>query len=193
MPVDRTASMLSTPSAPASKAVTATRIDPGLLDAPGSGPRRRRRSRIVGADLARPWRIDQASSPQGRQVGSDFRAPTAGRLSVSRSGAVQRPQQARVRSGRGDRLRGRRARRRQHRSRPVDRHLGWSPFSWPINLAGLPAATIPCGFDADGLPIGLQIVAPMARRGDDLPHRRGLRGGTAWAGVWPESGGSVQS
>jgi aspartyl-tRNA(Asn)/glutamyl-tRNA(Gln) amidotransferase subunit A len=42
----------------------------------------------------------------------------------------------------------------------VDRHLGWSPFSWPINLAGLPAATIPCGFDGNGLPIGLQIVAP---------------------------------
>jgi aspartyl-tRNA(Asn)/glutamyl-tRNA(Gln) amidotransferase subunit A len=44
--------------------------------------------------------------------------------------------------------------------RPVDPHLGWSPFSWPINLAGLPAATIPCGFDGEGLPIGLQIVAP---------------------------------
>jgi aspartyl-tRNA(Asn)/glutamyl-tRNA(Gln) amidotransferase subunit A len=42
----------------------------------------------------------------------------------------------------------------------VDRHLGWSPFSWPINLTGLPAATIPCGFDGSGLPIGLQIVAP---------------------------------
>jgi aspartyl-tRNA(Asn)/glutamyl-tRNA(Gln) amidotransferase subunit A len=48
----------------------------------------------------------------------------------------------------------------------VDRHLGWSPFSWPINLAGLPAATIPCGFDGDGLPIGLQIVAPWL--GEDL-------------------------
>lgn len=44
--------------------------------------------------------------------------------------------------------------------RPVDPHLGWSPFSWPINLCGLPAATIPCGFDAAGLPVGLQIVAP---------------------------------
>jgi aspartyl-tRNA(Asn)/glutamyl-tRNA(Gln) amidotransferase subunit A len=48
----------------------------------------------------------------------------------------------------------------------VDRHLGWSPFSWPINLTGLPAATIPCGFDADGLPIGLQIIAPWL--GEDL-------------------------
>jgi aspartyl-tRNA(Asn)/glutamyl-tRNA(Gln) amidotransferase subunit A len=42
----------------------------------------------------------------------------------------------------------------------VDKHLGWSPFTWPMNLAGLPAATVPCGFDRDGLPIGLQIVAP---------------------------------
>ena len=48
----------------------------------------------------------------------------------------------------------------------VDRHLGWSPFTWPINLTGLPAATIPCGFDADGLPIGLQIIAPWL--GEDL-------------------------
>jgi aspartyl-tRNA(Asn)/glutamyl-tRNA(Gln) amidotransferase subunit A len=47
----------------------------------------------------------------------------------------------------------------------VDRHLGWSPFSWPINLTGLPAATIPCGFDSDGLPIGLQIVAPWLDEG----------------------------
>lgn len=44
--------------------------------------------------------------------------------------------------------------------RAVDRHLGWSPFTWPMNLAGLPAASIPCGVDAAGLPIGLQIVAP---------------------------------
>lgn len=43
---------------------------------------------------------------------------------------------------------------------PVDRHLGWSPFSWPINLAGLPAASIPCGRDGENLPIGLQMVAP---------------------------------
>jgi aspartyl-tRNA(Asn)/glutamyl-tRNA(Gln) amidotransferase subunit A len=47
----------------------------------------------------------------------------------------------------------------------VDRHLGWSPFSWPINLTGLPAATIPCGFDTDGLPIGLQIIAPWLDEG----------------------------
>ena len=45
--------------------------------------------------------------------------------------------------------------------RKIDRHLGWSPFSWPINLAGLPAATVPCGCDRDGLPIGMRIARTL--------------------------------
>jgi len=31
-------------------------------------------------------------------------------------------------------------------------------FTIPANLAGLPAMSIPCGFDSKGLPIGLQII-----------------------------------
>ena len=34
----------------------------------------------------------------------------------------------------------------------------WSPFTFPFNLTGQPAATVPCGFTSDGLPVGLQIV-----------------------------------
>lgn len=31
-------------------------------------------------------------------------------------------------------------------------------FTVPVNMAGLPAISIPCGFDAGGLPIGLQLI-----------------------------------
>lgn len=31
-------------------------------------------------------------------------------------------------------------------------------FTIPVNLAGLPAMSVPCGFDANGLPVGLQII-----------------------------------
>ena len=43
--------------------------------------------------------------------------------------------------------------------------LAWAEFSYPFNLSWNPAATVPCGFTSDGLPIGLQIVG---RRFDDL-------------------------
>ena len=41
------------------------------------------------------------------------------------------------------------------------RRFGFTPFTYLFNLSGNPAATIPCGFDAQGLPIGLQIVGGM--------------------------------
>jgi len=34
-----------------------------------------------------------------------------------------------------------------------------------FNIAGCPAVTVPCGFDHDGMPIGLQIVTPPWREG----------------------------
>jgi aspartyl-tRNA(Asn)/glutamyl-tRNA(Gln) amidotransferase subunit A len=34
----------------------------------------------------------------------------------------------------------------------------WSPFTYPWNLTGQPAASVPCGFTREGLPVGLQIV-----------------------------------
>jgi aspartyl-tRNA(Asn)/glutamyl-tRNA(Gln) amidotransferase subunit A len=43
--------------------------------------------------------------------------------------------------------------------------LSWAEFSYPFNMSWNPAASIPCGFTAEGLPVGLQIVG---RRFDDL-------------------------
>ncbi|MGI8857012.1 MAG: amidase [Thermomicrobiales bacterium] len=34
----------------------------------------------------------------------------------------------------------------------------WTAFTYPFNLTGQPAATVPCGWTASGLPVGLQIV-----------------------------------
>jgi aspartyl-tRNA(Asn)/glutamyl-tRNA(Gln) amidotransferase subunit A len=39
----------------------------------------------------------------------------------------------------------------------LPRPLGWTSFTYPFNITGQPAATVPCGF-VDGLPVGLQIV-----------------------------------
>ena len=36
--------------------------------------------------------------------------------------------------------------------------VGWIAFTYPFNFTGQPAASIPCGFTGDGLPVGLQIV-----------------------------------
>ncbi|MEA2780216.1 MAG: aspartyl-tRNA(Asn)/glutamyl-tRNA(Gln) amidotransferase subunit [Rhodospirillaceae bacterium] len=40
------------------------------------------------------------------------------------------------------------------------RWTDWTPFTYPFNLTRQPAASLPCGFTAAGLPVGLQIVGP---------------------------------
>jgi aspartyl-tRNA(Asn)/glutamyl-tRNA(Gln) amidotransferase subunit A len=37
----------------------------------------------------------------------------------------------------------------------------WTPFSYPFNLTQQPALSVPCGFTREGLPVGLQLVAPQ--------------------------------
>ncbi len=37
----------------------------------------------------------------------------------------------------------------------------WTPFTYPFNLTKNPASTMNCGFDSNGLPVGLQVVAPI--------------------------------
>jgi aspartyl-tRNA(Asn)/glutamyl-tRNA(Gln) amidotransferase subunit A len=55
----------------------------------------------------------------------------------------------------------------------------WSPFSYPFNLTRQPAASIPCGLTAAGLPIGLQIVGPL------YADARVLRAAGAFAATQP--------
>jgi aspartyl-tRNA(Asn)/glutamyl-tRNA(Gln) amidotransferase subunit A len=36
----------------------------------------------------------------------------------------------------------------------------WTPYTYPFNMTQQPALSVPCGFSADGLPVGLQIIGP---------------------------------
>ena len=39
--------------------------------------------------------------------------------------------------------------------------ITWTPYTYPFNLSGQPAISVPCGLAPDGLPVGLQIVGPF--------------------------------
>lgn len=39
--------------------------------------------------------------------------------------------------------------------------ISWSYYTYPFNLTGQPAVTVPAGRTASGMPVGLQIVAPQ--------------------------------
>ncbi|WP_084132048.1 amidase [Actinocatenispora sera] len=64
----------------------------------------------------------------------------------------------------------------------------WTPFSYPFNLTGQPAATVPVGLTADGRPVGLQVVGP--RHSDDLVLAvcRALEAVRPWPLTAPDAG-----
>lgn len=59
------------------------------------------------------------------------------------------------------------------------RALHWTRFTYPFNLTGQPAASVPCGWTKEGLPVGMQIVG---RRFDDPTV---LRAASAWERLQP--------
>lgn len=68
-----------------------------------------------------------------------------------------------------------------------DRNLvSWVYYTYPFNLTGNPAASIPCGFTADGLPVGLQVVAGTNREVDLLSLSAAFESARPWANSYPE-------
>jgi aspartyl-tRNA(Asn)/glutamyl-tRNA(Gln) amidotransferase subunit A len=50
----------------------------------------------------------------------------------------------------------------------------------PVNLAGLPGMSVPCGFDAQGMPIGLQIVGNVLREDQIFQVASAYERSTEW-------------
>jgi aspartyl-tRNA(Asn)/glutamyl-tRNA(Gln) amidotransferase subunit A len=62
---------------------------------------------------------------------------------------------------------------------------GWIAFTFPLNLVGYPAATVPCGWTHDGLPVGLQIIAPRLAEGLLLRASAAFEAIAPWADKRP--------
>ncbi len=60
-------------------------------------------------------------------------------------------------------------------------YAAWARTLYPFNLTGNPAASVPCGFASDGLPVGLQIVGPWHEEGRIIDAAAFLEGTIRWA------------
>lgn len=76
---------------------------------------------------------------------------------------------------------------------PVSNYLA-DIFTLPASLAGLPAMSLPCGFDRDAgvaLPVGLQLIAPWLEEGRLLRAATALQAATDWHRQRPGQADSV--
>jgi len=69
----------------------------------------------------------------------------------------------------------------QPRERGTGSGLAWVAFTYPFNLTGQPAATVPCGFTRDGLPIGLQIIGKRLEDSTVLRAAAAYEAAAPWA------------
>ena len=70
--------------------------------------------------------------------------------------------------------------------REVDPWWGYFPFTFPINLAGLPASSVPVGFSKNKLPIGLQIIGRPRDEKTVLSVSAALEQISPWADTKPD-------
>lgn len=62
----------------------------------------------------------------------------------------------------------------------------WYAYTHPFNMSGHPALTLPCGRTGDGLPVGVQLVAPWYREDRLLQVAAAFERARPWAAQRPD-------
>ena len=58
--------------------------------------------------------------------------------------------------------------------------ITWTPYTYPFNISGQPALSVPCGVTSEGLPVGLQILGPWGSDELVLEFARQVEGALAF-------------
>ena len=67
----------------------------------------------------------------------------------------------------------------------VDPLWGFLPFTYPINMTGQTASSVPCGFSSDGMPVGLHIIGPRRAEARVLQASAAFERARPWADKIP--------
>jgi Asp-tRNA(Asn)/Glu-tRNA(Gln) amidotransferase A subunit family amidase len=68
--------------------------------------------------------------------------------------------------------------------------VSWVGYTYPINLCGFPAASVPCGLSPAGLPVGLHIVGRALGETDILRAAAAFEAARPWADKRPPAKGA---
>jgi amidase len=68
------------------------------------------------------------------------------------------------------------------------RAAAFTPFTAAVNLAGLPAVSVPLAWSGDGLPLGVQLIGPGGGEAVLLRAAAQLEEARPWAGLRPPEG-----
>ena len=63
----------------------------------------------------------------------------------------------------------------------VDPFWGFTPFTYPINMSGHTASSVPCGFNSEGLPIGLHLIGNKGEEATVLQASHAFEEARPWA------------
>ena len=68
----------------------------------------------------------------------------------------------------------------------LDGSWGCLPFTYPINSAGNPAASIPAGMTSEGLPVGLHIIGKYGDEETVIAASAAFEAVNPWSHLRPE-------